>query len=52
MGRPLRHLEPGAVYHVVARGNNRAPIVVDDEDRRFFVRLLRRVAQRYQCSCT
>ena len=27
----------GAVYHVMARGNRREPIVFDDQDRQLFV---------------
>ena len=47
MGRPRRSLVAGAYYHVVARGNNRAPIVLDGEDRIVFFHLLRRVERRY-----
>jgi putative transposase len=31
---------PGAIYHVMARGDRREPIVKDDEDRETFVRTL------------
>ena len=31
---------PGAIYHVMARGDRREPIVTDDEDRDTFVRTL------------
>ena len=47
MGRPHRHLEAGAFYHVGIRGNNHAPIVVDDGDRIVFFHILRRVERRY-----
>src|SRR5206468_9461981 len=47
MGRPRRHLEAGAFYHVSARGNNHGPIVLDDEDRRVFLHILRRIERRY-----
>src|SRR5258705_11058598 len=47
MGRPLRHLEAGAFYHVGTRGNNHAPIVLDDGDRIVFFHILRRVERRY-----
>src|SRR5712692_3163017 len=47
MGRPLRHLEAGAYYHVGIRGNNHAPIVRDDGDRIVFFHILRRVERRY-----
>ena len=47
MGRPHRHLEAGAFYHVGIRGNDHAPIVVDDGDRIVFFHILRRVERRY-----
>src|SRR3954470_1664798 len=47
MGRPHRYLAAGAYYHVGIRGNNHAPIVLDDEDRIVFFHLLRRVERRY-----
>lgn len=37
MARPIRVEFPGAVYHVVARGNERRPIFRDDDDRRRFL---------------
>jgi len=40
MSRPLRVEFPGALYHVTARGNDRAPIFLDDSDRRQFLLLL------------
>jgi putative transposase len=33
MGRPLRIEYPGAVYHIISRGNERREIFLDDEDR-------------------
>ena len=47
MARPLRNFEPGGYYHITARGNNGADIVLDDEDRAAFVRLLARTAVRF-----
>ena len=47
MGRELRPLAAGAYYHVTTRGNNRAPIVLDDTDRHTFIRILTRVVRRY-----
>src|SRR5262249_11752973 len=47
MGRPLRHAEAGAYYHVGTKGNNDAPIFLDDADRAVFVGILRRVRRRY-----
>jgi len=51
MARPLRIEFPGAVYHVMARGNARQAIYIDDEDRRCFLRFLGREArqQRWRC---
>jgi putative transposase len=47
MARPL-HLEfEGALYHVMARGNAREPIFLDDADRASFVANLGRVADRF-----
>jgi putative transposase len=37
MPRQPRFWFPGAVLHVVQRGNNRAPVFVDDDDRHRFV---------------
>ena len=34
MPRPLRLEAEGAIYHVIARGNERKPIFRDDHDRR------------------
>ncbi|HVE66611.1 MAG TPA: transposase [Thermoanaerobaculia bacterium] len=40
MVRPLRLEFPGALYHVISRGNERGPIFVDDLDRFDFLDLL------------
>lgn len=40
MPRAPRIQYEGAIYHVMARGNRREPIVFDDEDRHTFVRTL------------
>lgn len=37
MVRPLRIEYPGAVYHVITRGNNRQRIFTDDRDRRTYL---------------
>jgi putative transposase len=47
MGRPHRYLAAGAYYHVGIRGNNHAPIVLDDGDRIVFFHILRRIERRY-----
>jgi REP element-mobilizing transposase RayT len=33
MARPRRVLEPGGIYHITTRGNNREQVVWDDRDR-------------------
>jgi putative transposase len=40
MARPIRIEYPGAVYHVICRGNNRQAIYRDDEDRRRYLEKL------------
>jgi REP element-mobilizing transposase RayT len=38
MARSIRIEYPGAFYHVMARGNRREAIFLDEEDRRFFLK--------------
>jgi REP element-mobilizing transposase RayT len=45
MARGLRIQFPGAYYHVMARGNRREAIFLDDEDRRFFLHALGQACQ-------
>ena len=40
MARKLRVQYPGAVYHVMSRGNRRERMFVDDEDRRKFLQMM------------
>jgi putative transposase len=40
MARSIRIEFEGAVYHVMARGNRREPIFLDEEDRRIFLKTL------------
>jgi len=40
MGRPLRIEYPGAVYHIISRGNERRKIFLNDEDRLKFLDML------------
>ena len=42
MPRRLRVEYPGAVYHVMARGNGRQDIVRDDRDRQHWLQTLER----------
>ena len=44
-------IEPGGIYHVASRGTRRAPIYLDDFDRRFFLRLLGDVVLRHGWIC-
>jgi REP-associated tyrosine transposase len=47
MARPLRIQFHGAVYHTTARGNARQAIFLDDQDRHLFLRVLEKVASRF-----
>jgi len=47
MARPLRIEFEGALYHVMARGNARGEIFLDDDDREGFVDNLGRVCARF-----
>ena len=47
MARAPRILEPGGIYHVGTRGNNKETIFHDDVDRMDFLRRLAKVALRY-----
>ena len=51
MGRDPRPVADGAIYHLMARGNRRQPIFLDDDDRRLFLRMLSRVCVRYGWTC-
>ena len=51
MARPLRLEFAGALYHLTARGNARADIFVDDEDRRLFLDLLGREISQQGWRC-
>jgi REP element-mobilizing transposase RayT len=47
MARPIRVEFAGAVYHVMARGNERREIFRDDTDRQRFVRTMGEMAERF-----
>ena len=47
MARPLRITYPGALYHVISRGNERQAIVRDDADRGKRLDWLRRTVEKY-----
>lgn len=47
MGRPARIQFPGACYHVILQGNNRQDIFLTNQDRRFFLGLLKSYKERF-----
>lgn len=51
MARPLRLTFPGALYHVMARGNARQAIFLDAGDRIRFLDVLARAGDRYRWIC-
>jgi REP element-mobilizing transposase RayT len=51
MSRPLRIEFAGAIYHVTARGNARARIFLDDEDRELFLETLGQTIERFNWLC-
>jgi putative transposase len=51
MARPLRIHFPGAVYHVMARGNAKESIFTDDQDYSHFMELLPVALDRFGVSC-
>jgi len=51
MARPLRIEFPGALYHVISRGNARAPIFVDDPDRLRLLDILGDVVDQFAWIC-
>jgi putative transposase len=51
MSRPLRISFPGAIYHVTSRGNARAAIFIDDDDRQAFLSLLAFCIGRFNWVC-
>lgn len=47
MARPLRIQYENALYHVTSRGNEKAKIYMDDQDRYIFIEHLARVVEQY-----
>ena len=47
MPRRSRHYLPGMPYHVVQRGNNRAPCFLEPEDQRLYLKLWQQISRRY-----
>lgn len=48
MGRPWRIEYPGALYHVLSRGNERRDIFFDDRDRHLFLNTLGEMSTRFE----
>jgi REP element-mobilizing transposase RayT len=51
MARPLRFEAPGNFFHVLARGNAKHPIFIDDRDRERFLETLGEAVSRFQVRC-
>jgi REP element-mobilizing transposase RayT len=51
MARPLRIQYPGAIYHVMDRGNARQPILSNNADRRSFFEILAEVIEQRRWLC-
>src|SRR5437867_3469539 len=47
MARLRRVVVPGLPHHITQRGNRRANVFLDDQDRRVFLRLLRETSERH-----
>ena len=47
MGRPPRIHFPGAIFHLISRGNDKQDIYLDDEDRRRFLSILTMMKKRH-----
>lgn len=51
MTRSARLYEPGTPLHIIARGNRRTAIFLDNSDYSYFCELLKRVVDRYNWVC-
>ena len=51
MARPLRIEFPGAIYHITSRGNCRADVYLEAQDRSMFLDLLGKVCERFNWCC-
>jgi len=49
MARPPRFDFPGIPQHVVQRGNNRLPCLLDDDDRQQYLQCLLQALKRFLC---
>lgn len=50
MARRLRTHYPGAIYHVIARGNNREAVFAHEEDKQKYISLIEKYKQKYHFS--
>ncbi len=48
MARPLRVVIPGGWYHVMSRGNRRAELFLNDDDRRGFMGMVAELPDRFR----
>lgn len=48
MARPLRIEYPGAIYHIIQRGNDKKPIFISEQDRIKFYEYLAVLHTRYK----
>jgi REP element-mobilizing transposase RayT len=48
MARKVRVEYPGAIYHLTVRGNGRAELFEDDDDRRYLLGQIAEAASTYQ----
>ncbi len=51
MARPLRIEAPGHFFHVLARGNAKQPIFLDDDDRERFLETVGEALERFRARC-
>ena len=51
MSRPLRLSFPGAIYHITSRGNARAAVYLDDDDRQRSLDLLASCVEKFNWIC-
>jgi REP element-mobilizing transposase RayT len=51
MSRPLRFQAAGLIYHVMARGNNKMAIFLDDLDHARFLEMLADVVAKFEIDC-
>jgi len=48
MARIARVVYPGVAHHITQRGIRRLDIFIDDDDKRFFIKLLQKYSEKYQ----